>query len=269
MIKSEDTFLTSYVTFSGQPGAAEVEVVRDVRALIEAEIERGDLDLGPGVSYAFAGSYENQVRSQARLTVLVPLALVLIFLILYLQFRRPSTSLIIYSGVAVAVAGAFILIWLYHQPWFLDFEVFGQEARGLFGVGPMNLSVAVWVGIIALVGIATDDGVVMASYLDQSLAAHTPATRSEIRQAVVEAGLRRVRPCLMTTATTLLALLPVVTSRGRGSDVMIPMAIPSIGGMAVELVTLFVVPLLYCAREEVRAAWVAHRGRRDAGRQSV
>ena len=255
MIKSEDTFLTSYVTFGSQPGAAEVEVVKQARALLEARIKDGKLVLPHGVTYTFAGNYENQLRSQARLKVLVPLALVLIFLILYLQFRRPSTALMIYSGVAVAVCGAFILIWLYHQPWFLDFQVFDQNARTLFGVGPMNLSVAVWVGMIALVGVATDDGVVMATYLDQRFARDVPQGPAEIRQAVVEAGKRRVRPCLMTTATTVLALLPVITSTGRGSDVMIPMAIPCLGGMAVELVTLFVVPMLYCAREEGRG-WV-------------
>ena len=260
MIKSEDTFLTGLVTFGGQPGAAEVEVVKAAQATLLARLEAGTLQLPQGITYTFAGDYENQLRSQARLKVLVPLALVLIFLILYLQFRRPSTALIIYSGVAVAVSGAFILLWLYQQPWFLDVEVFGHPARTLFGVGPMNLSVAVWVGVIALVGIATDDGVVMATYLGQRWALGAPQTVAEIRQAVLEAGQRRIRPCLMTTATTLLALLPVLTSTGRGSDVMIPMAIPCVGGMAVELMTLFVVPMLYCAREETRLWWRSRGG---------
>jgi Cu(I)/Ag(I) efflux system membrane protein CusA/SilA len=108
-----------------------------------------------------------------------------------------------------------------------------------------NLSVAVWVGFIALFGIATDDGVVVATYLKQSFEKHTPSTVKEVRKAVLEAGKKRVLPCLMTTATTLLALLPVLTSSGRGSDIMIPMAIPSFGGMAIELITLFLVPVLY------------------------
>jgi Cu(I)/Ag(I) efflux system membrane protein CusA/SilA len=212
------------------------------------------------VSYDFAGSYENQVRSAERLAILVPLALLLIFLVLYLQFRRPSTTAIIYTGVAVAVSGGFMLMWCYQQPWFMDAALFGHDLREVFQIGPMNLSVAVWVGMIALVGIATDDGVVMATYLDQRFERDDPQTRDEIREAVCEAGLRRVRPCLMTTATTMLALLPVVTSTGRGSDVMIPMAVPSIGGMAVELVTLFVVPVLYCAREEGRLWWRTRQG---------
>lgn len=118
--------------------------------------------------------------------------------------------------------------------------------RELFCVGPVSMSVAVWVGFIALVGIATDDGVVMATYLDQSLGSKTPQDLEQIRQGVVQAGTKRIRPCLMTTATTILALAPVVTSQGRGSDVMRPMALPVVGGMSVALITLFVIPVLYC-----------------------
>ncbi len=255
VIKSEDTFLTSYVSFDRVAGAAELDVVEQVRALLEARRAEGALALPEGVSYAFAGSYQNQVRSAERLAILVPVALLLIFLVLHLQFRRVSTTAIIYTGVAVAISGGFILMWCYQQPDFLDVTLGGHALREVFQIGPTNLSVAVWVGFIALVGIATDDGVVMATYLDQRFAADAPRTREDVRAAVLDAGLRRVRPCLMTTATTLLALLPVVTATGRGADVMIPMAIPSLGGMAVELVTLFVVPVLYCAREEARLKW--------------
>lgn len=113
-----------------------------------------------------------------------------------------------------------------------------------------NLSVAVWVGFIALFGIATDDGVVISTYLMQSFKKHKPENKAEVRKAVLEAGIKRVRPCLMTTATTLLALLPILTSTGRGADIMIPMAIPAFGGMTVALITLFVVPVLYAVREE-------------------
>ena len=108
-----------------------------------------------------------------------------------------------------------------------------------------NLSVAVWVGFIALFGIATDDGVVVATYLKQSFERRTPENVQEVRKAVLEAGKKRVLPCMMTTATTLLALLPVLTSSGRGSDIMIPRAIPSFGGMVLEVMTVFLVPVLY------------------------
>ena len=107
-------------------------------------------------------------------------------------------------------------------------------------------------GFLALFGIATDDGVIMGTYLKQSFRDRTPKDRAEVRAAVLAAGKRRVGPCLMTTATTMLALLPVLTSTGRGADVMVPMAIPSFGGMCIALLTMFVVPVLYSAVEERR-----------------
>ncbi|MBK8012780.1 MAG: efflux RND transporter permease subunit [Deltaproteobacteria bacterium] len=250
VIKSEDTFLTSYVLFDRQPDVAEVEAVQMARARIESKIADGTLKVPAGVSFAFSGTYENQVRSEKRLVVLIPVALILVFILLYLQFHRVSTTAIIYSGVAVAVSGGFGLLWLYGQPWFLDFEILGTSMRDLFQVGTVNLSVAVWIGFIALVGVATDDGVVISTYLKQRFEQEPPSTIEEVRARTLEAGVRRVRPCLMTTATTILALLPVVTSQGRGADIMVPMALPSVGGMSIELLTLFVVPVLYAAREE-------------------
>ncbi len=255
-IKTEDTFLTSYVIFDKQPGAAEVDVVEAAREHLQGLLDRGEWILPAGVSYAFAGSYENQVRAAATLSFVLPLALLLIFLILYLQFRTISMSLMVFSGVFVAWAGGFLLVWLYGQDWFLDAVPFGVDLRDLFQVSPMQLSVAVWVGFLALFGIATDDGVVIGTYIRQSLKRNQPGTVEQVRTAIVEAGARRVRPCLMTTATTLLALLPVLTSSGRGSDVMIPMAIPSFGGMLLALLTMFLVPVL--------ASWVEERRVRRA-----
>jgi Cu(I)/Ag(I) efflux system membrane protein CusA/SilA len=251
MIKSEDTFLVGYVIFDKKPGFAEVDVVEQARDWLALAVERGELEIPAGVSYRFAGSYENQVRSEKKLMVILPLALFIIFMILYVNFSSAATTLIVFSGILVAWAGGFIMLWLYGQPWFLDFEILGASMRELFQVQAFNLSVAVWVGFLALFGIATDDGVVMATYLDQSFRRNRPATRGEVRAAVLEAGLRRVRPCLMTTATTVLALVPVLTSTGRGSDIMVPMAIPSVGGMVLAVITMFVVPVLYCAVKEV------------------
>lgn len=254
MIKSEDTFKTSYVLFDRMPEVAEVEAVEAARADIEAAIDSGEIEVPAGVSYRFAGSYENQLRSEARLLVLIPVALALVFILLQLRFRRVSVSLMIYSGVAVAVAGAFLLLWVWGQPGFLDFSLFGTDMSELFGVRQVNLSVAVWIGVIALVGVATDDGVVMATYLSQRFSDDPPRTIEAIRERTAEAGVRRVRPCLMTTATTLLALMPVIAAQGRGSDVMAPMALPIAGGMLIELLTLFVVPVLWCLVEELRLA---------------
>ncbi|HJL17980.1 MAG TPA: efflux RND transporter permease subunit, partial [Sandaracinaceae bacterium LLY-WYZ-13_1] len=252
VIKSEDTFLTSYVLFDRRPDVAEVDAVEAAQRYLEEAEADGRLERPAGVTYGFTGTYESQLRSERRLKVLIPVALALVLILLYLQFRRFGTSLIIYSGVAVAVSGGFLGIWLYDQPWFLDFAVAGTSMRELFGVGTVNLSMAVWVGVIALVGIATDDGVVMSTYLKQRFDEGPAPTVAAVRERVVEAGMRRVRPCLMTTATTLLALVPVLTSQGRGADVMIPMALPVVGGMSVELVTLFVVPVLYGWVEEAR-----------------
>ncbi|EMR02718.1 efflux RND transporter permease subunit [Cesiribacter andamanensis] len=249
-IKSENTFLVGYVLFDKQPGVAEVSAVEDARRLIENHIAEGRLEIPAGTTYEFAGSYENQVRAEKRLAIIVPLCLMLIFLLLYLQFRSVSLSLMVFTGVAVAFAGGFIMLWLWGQDWFFDFSLFGTNARELFQMRTFNLSVAVWVGFIALFGIATDDGVLVGTYLTQLHKENPPRTRAELHELVVTAGSRRVRPAMMTTATTLLALLPILTSTGRGSDIMIPMAIPSFGGMVFETFTIFVVPVLYTLYHE-------------------
>ncbi|GAA3787646.1 efflux RND transporter permease subunit [Corallibacter vietnamensis] len=252
VIKSEDTFLVGYVLFDKMDGFAEVNVVENAQTLIQEKIDNGELVVPKGINYQFTGTYENQLRAEKTLSVVVPLALAIIFLILYFQFRSVGTSLMVFTGIVVAFAGGFLMIWLYGQDWFLNFNFFGENLRELFQIHPINLSVAVWVGFIALFGIATDDGVVMATYLTQTFDRNTPENKKEIRASVVEAGEKRIRPCLMTTATTILALLPVLTSTGRGSDIMIPMAIPSFGGMLIALITLFVVPVLYSWKAEVK-----------------
>ena len=253
VIKSEETFLVGYVLFDKLDGYAEVEVVENAQELIQKKIDSGELQLPNGVSYKFTGTYENQVRAEKTLSFVVPLSLLVIFLILYFQFKSVSTSLMVFAGIAVAFGGGFIMMWAYGQEWFLNFNFFGENLRDLFQMKNINLSVAVWVGFIALFGIATDDGVVMATYLTQTFERNDPEDKAEIRASVVEAGKMRIRPCLMTTATTILALLPVLTSTGRGSDIMIPMAIPSFGGMLIDLITLFVVPVLFSWRKESKA----------------
>ena len=251
VIKSENTFLVGYVLFDKMDGEAEVNLVERVQKEIDEAINNGVLTIPNGINYQFTGTYENQLRAEKTLSFVVPLVLLVIFIILYLQFRSVTTSLMVFVGIAVAFAGGFIMIWLYGEDWFLNIDLFGINLRDLFQMNPINLSVAVWVGFIALFGIATDDGVIMATYLKQTFNKNTPKTINEIRSSIVEAGEKRIRPCLMTTATTLLALLPILTSTGRGSDIMIPMAIPSFGGMLIALITLFVVPVLYSWREEV------------------
>ncbi|MBT3295452.1 MAG: efflux RND transporter permease subunit [Verrucomicrobia bacterium] len=260
-IKSEDTFLVGYVVFDKKDGYAEVDVVEQCQAYLQSKTDSGELSLPRGVSYRFTGSYENQVRASKTLALVLPLALVLIFVIIYFHFKSIATTALIFTGVFVAWCGGFILMWFYAQPWFLDFSLFGVAMRDLFQIHTINLSVAVWVGFLALFGIATDDGVVMGTYLTQLTRERKPATREAIRATVLEAGERRVRACLMTTATTILALLPVLTSVGRGSDVMVPMAIPSFGGMLIEVITMLVVPVLYCWLQEIRLGRLSREAR--------
>ena len=250
VIKSEETFLVSYVLFDKKDGYAEVDVVNAAQKAIQDIIGAGELTVPSGVSYKFSGSYENQVRAEKRLFLIIPLVLIIVFLILYFQFKSVSTSLMVFSGIAMAFSGGFIMLWLYGQGWFADFTVLGTNFRELFQMHTINLSVAVWVGFIALFGIATDNGVLISTYLDQSFKRNKPGNIKEVREATVEAGVRRIRPALMTVATTMIALLPVLTSTGRGADIMIPMAIPSFGGMAFALVSIFIVPVLYSFREE-------------------
>ncbi len=246
MIKGENSFLVGYVLFDKLPQYAEVTVVEAAQQHLRQKIDSGELVVPAGVRYQFSGSYENQIRAEKRLAIVVPLCLLAIFLILYFQFKAVSTTLFVFSGISMAFAGGFLMLWFYGQDWFMDFSILGTNMRELFQMKVYNLSVAVWVGFIALFGIATDDGVVVATYLKQSFEKHTPENVKEVRLAVLEAGKKRVLPAMMTTATTLLALLPVLTSSGRGSDIMIPMAIPSFGGMIIEVITVLLVPVLYC-----------------------
>ena len=246
MIQSENTFLVGYVIFDKLAGKAEVDVVKEASRILEQQIKEGELNLDPGVSYKFAGNYEQQERATSRLMIVVPLSLLIVLLVLYFQFKTVTASLIHFSGVFVAFAGGFILLWLYGQDWFMNFSIAGENMRDLFQMHTINLSVAVWVGFIALFGVATDDGVLMGTYIHHVFLERDPRTKHDIREAVVAAGLKRVRPAAMTTATTLIALLPVLTSTGKGADIMVPMAIPTFGGMLIQSMTMFVVPVLQC-----------------------
>ncbi|WP_339916887.1 efflux RND transporter permease subunit [Yeosuana marina] len=244
MIKSEETFLVGYVLFDKKENFAEVDVVNDAQKLIQDQIDNGNLVVPKGVSYKFSGSYENQIRAVKKLSIVIPISLIVIFLLLYFQFKTIIASSIHFSGVFVAFAGGFIMLWLYSQDWFLNFAVAGVNMRHLFQIHPINLSIAVWVGFIALFGIATDDGVIMGTYIHQVFEERHPKTVEGVREAVLVAGKKRVRPAMMTAAVAIIALLPVLTSTGKGAGIMIPMAIPTFGGMIIQLMTMFVVPVL-------------------------
>src|SRR5690625_1944929 len=249
-IGGEDTFLKGYVRLEGMPGEAPVDVVNRVREHLDREIQEGSLTVPDRISYSFEGEFRNQQRAAERLSIVLPITLLIIFLIIYFQFRSTTVTLIVFSGILLVWSGGFTLLWLYGQEWFFNFSILGIDLREFFQVGAINLSVAVWVGFLALFGIGVDIGAVMATYLDTLFDRRMPESRKEINAVDIEAGMRRVRPCLMTTGTTLLALLPIFTAPGKGSEIMIPMAVPIFGGMLVQILTLLLVPLLYAMWKE-------------------
>ncbi|MGD9874866.1 MAG: efflux RND transporter permease subunit [Kiritimatiellia bacterium] len=252
-VKSEDTFLISYVLFDKKERYAEVDVVEACQRRLEAAVESRELQLPPGVTYRFSGTYENQIHAQQTLSIILPLTLFIIFMLIYFQFRSVITTGLVIISIFVCWGGGLLFIWLYAQPWFMDFSIFGTSLRDLFQIHPINMSIAIWVGFLALFGIASDDAVVICTYLDQRFGSVKPGTVAKIREATVYAGQRRVQACLMTTATTVLALLPVLTSTGRGADIMVPMSLPVFGGMMIEVITMFMAPVLYCAVKERQA----------------
>lgn len=216
-IQSENGMLRSLVLLNVRE--------RDLIGFVEEakrEVEKNVL-LPKGYSIVWAGEYESQVRSNNRLMVLVPIVLFINLMLIYFGIKNMRNAAIVFSAIPIAFAGGLILLWL----------------------GGFNTSVAVWVGFIALFGIAVDDGVVMIMYLQQAIKKNVPKQWNELKECIIEAGSRRIRPLIMTTTTTVLALLPIMWATSTGSEVMKPMAIPTLGGMLVELVTLFIVPVVF------------------------
>jgi Cu(I)/Ag(I) efflux system membrane protein CusA/SilA len=238
-LKSENGLLVGYVTMNTRD-RDEVTVVEEAEALLRAEKKRSDelitagrheeatLVVPPGYYWNWSGQYENQVRATQRLSWMVPLVLVSMFVMIYIGLGRWWLAFIVFFGILVSASGGFALLLFWGS----------------------NLSVAVWVGFIALFGVADDASVVILSFLEDKFKEKEPASIAEIRQMTIDASLRRVRPLLMTTATTVIGLMPLFLTSGRGSDVMQPMAIPSVGGMAVQLIVFLLAPCLYCLMKE-------------------
>ncbi|MHC5036502.1 MAG: efflux RND transporter permease subunit [Planctomycetota bacterium] len=237
MIRSEHTTKVGYVTFNAR-GRDEVSVAEDVMEAIRKSWS--DITEKTGYWTDMGGRFENQIRATKRLMILVPLAILLNFFILFLNFKSFSLTVIVFMRIPVTLGGGFLLLWI------------TPALYPILGLETANLSVAVWVGFIALFGIAVDDGVIMATYINQTFRKNPARKYEDIRESIVYAGKRRIRPCLMTTITTILALIPVLLSTGRGADVMKPMAIPSVGGMLIELISLFGIPVSYCGLLQLR-----------------
>jgi Cu(I)/Ag(I) efflux system membrane protein CusA/SilA len=232
-IRSENSRLVAHVAFSPNGAAGDLQTAAAVEQFLrEAQSLRGDrpdrLELPAGYSLEIVGSFENQVEANRRLAWIVPLVVLINLLLIYFGFRNIPISLAVFTGIPVAFSGGVIAV----------------------AVADVELNTAVWVGFIALFGLAVDDGVVMATYIHQRLRKATPSTPEQVRTEIYQAGLKRIRPCMMTTVTTLVALLPIIVSSGRGADVARAMALPVFGGMLAEPFTSFIVPTLYSAYAE-------------------
>ncbi|MFP5504117.1 MAG: efflux RND transporter permease subunit, partial [Candidatus Sericytochromatia bacterium] len=228
MIGSENAQLRSIV-FLNVRGRDMGSFVAEAKGKLERE-----LTLAPGYTIAWSGQWENQVRAQARLQILIPIVLALIVLQLYVTFRSLPLALLVLSSVPFALVGGVLL----------------QAAMGF------NFSVAVWVGYIALAGVAVETGIVMMAFLQEAYdrrARLGPITPEVIDEAAREGAMRRLRPILMTGFMGLLGLLPVMWSSGAGSDVMKPIASPMVGGLfSSTLMVLLVLPAAFATYQRAR-----------------
>ena len=252
-LKSENGLLVGYVTMNTRD-RDEVSVVEDAERLLQAERRRSDalvaagrheearLVVPAGYYWKWGGQFENQQRATKRLSLLVPVVLLSMFLMIYMGMGKWWLALVVFFGILVSASGGFALLLFYGS----------------------NLSVAVWVGFIVLFGVADDASVVILSFLEDTFKDRRPASIEEIRELVAQASLKRVRPLLMSTATTVIGLLPIFLTHGRGSDVMQPMAIPSVGGMGVQLITFLLAPCIYCLVKE----WQFRRQRPESSQAS-
>ena len=193
--------------------------VREAQSAVASQVE-----LPSGYSISWSGQYQYLLRAVERLRYIVPLTLILIFVLLYLNFRNMTEALIVMGALPLALVGGFWLVYLLGY----------------------NMSVAVGVGFIALAGVAAEFGVVMLLYLDQALARRQPATAAQLREAIIEGAVLRVRPKAMTVAVIFAGLLPIMLGGGTGSEVMRRIAAPMIGGMiTAPLVSMLVIPVLF------------------------
>ena len=223
MVRDEDAQLAGYVYVD--------TVTTDIGGYVDAAkaaLDRG-LQLPPGYTLQWTGQYEYQLRARERLRVLVPLVFAIIFILLYMTFRSTSEAAIVMLSVVYAMTGGVILQWLLGY----------------------NFSVAVWIGYIALYGVAVQTGVVMVVYLhealDRRLQSGGEITERDVIGATIDGSVLRLRPKLMTVAVVMASLVPIMWSTGVGSDVMKPIATPIIGGMITSTIhVLIVTPVIFC-----------------------
>lgn len=232
VINSENTLTYARVFVNvDQDKIGLIDFVTQAQTAVKKSIEKGELKLPQGYYISWSGQFESEMESRRKLIPSLIIALGVILMLLYMAFKNFSSLLILSTGLPVSLMGGIILLFI------LNFK----------------FSTAVWVGFIALFGVATDNAVVLLSTLDNLFRKKVPKTIAEIRQIVIEGGLLRVRPAMMTTTTTIIALLPVMFSHGTGSEFMKPMAAPTVGGLiTATLSNLILVPVLYCWIKELQ-----------------
>jgi Cu(I)/Ag(I) efflux system membrane protein CusA/SilA len=227
MIRDEDAALTGYVYIDLNTS--------DYRSFVGKadQLLRTNLHLAPGYTYKWSGEYEFEVRAKKRLTLILPIVFFVIFVLLYMVFHSALEAAVLIFPTFYALTGGLLLQWLLGY----------------------NFSVAVWVGYIALFGIAVETGVVMVVYLHEALNRRidfgVPITHAEIEAAAIEGAVQRLRPKLMTVTAVLTSLVPILWESGIGSDVMKPIAAPIVGGMITSTIhVLILVPVFFALMKE-------------------
>ncbi|MFN4245082.1 MAG: efflux RND transporter permease subunit [Brevinematia bacterium] len=219
MINSENGLLRIIIFFN-VTGRDIVSFVEEARRKIDEKLKG---KIPPGYFYEFDGEYKNQARASGTLFIVIPLSLLSIILIGYLNFRSLVSSLLLFTSIPVSISGGIILLFL----------------------SGYNFSVAVWTGFLSLFGIAANDAVVITTYITDRLKNVKITTLSDLRTVISDAGKARIRPALMIMITVLLSLSTIVIFPGVGKEILIPMAIPMIGGMITLPIAWFIIPLLY------------------------
>ncbi|MBU0895698.1 MAG: CusA/CzcA family heavy metal efflux RND transporter [Candidatus Omnitrophica bacterium] len=226
MIQSENTLPYARIFVNvNQDIIGLVDFVKLAQDVVNKQIKEKEIILPPGYYRSWSGQFESEMESRRKLIPALIICLAIILLLLYLAFKSFSSLAVIATGIPVSLMGGIILLFLLRY----------------------KFSTAVWVGFIALFGVATDNAVVLVSCLDDLFKEKIPKSIKDIRDTVIQGGLLRVRPAMMTTTTTIIALIPVMLSTGTGSEIMRPMASPTVGGLVTAtLSNLILVPVLYC-----------------------
>ena len=226
MIQSENTLPYSRIFVNvNQDIIGLVDFVKLAQDAVNKKIKEKEIVLPQGYYISWSGQFESEMESRQKLIPALIICLAIILLLLYVAFKSFSSLAVIATGIPVSLMGGIILLFLLRY----------------------KFSTAVWVGFIALFGVATDNAVVLVSCLDDLFKEKIPKSIKEIRDTVIQGGLLRVRPAMMTTTTTIIALIPVMLSTGTGSEIMRPMASPTVGGLiTATLSNLILVPMLYC-----------------------